>query len=137
MRICLDARKLNKILVPIYDSPSRIEEVIRKCEGKKWLTATDITSGYINVPLEINSRKYTAFTWNGIQYRYRVLPFVLKVSGQTFIKCLEGVLSEKLKKNLAVYVDDLVICSDTFEHHLKHLEEFFRCQKSRNQVKSK
>lgn len=34
-------------------------------------------------------------------------------------------MSDKFKKNLAVYVDDLVIGSDTFGQHLKHLEELF------------
>lgn len=71
------------------------------------------------------SRKYTAFTFNGIQYSYKVLPFGLKVSGQTFVKCLENCLSESVKKNVAIYVDDIVVGSINLDQHLKHLNELF------------
>lgn len=123
MRVCLDAWKLNQILVPRHDVPTKIEEVIRKFRGKCWLTSTDVTSGYFNVRLEKNSRKYTAFSVEGIQYCYRVLPFGLRVSGQTFIKCLEKSLSEETKINSAIYVDDVVVGSD---EHMRHLRSLFR-----------
>lgn len=112
VRVCLDARKLNNNLIPRYDSPSRIEEVIKKFKGKKWLTSTDITSGYFNVRLDEEPKKYTAFSMNGIQYQYRVLPFGLKISGQMFIRCI----SDKVKENLAIYVDDIVIGSSSFNN---------------------
>lgn len=98
VRVCLDARKLNRILIPCYDSPLRIEEVIKKFKGKVWLTSTDVTSGYFNVRLDESSRKYTAFSWKGIQYRYLVLPFGLKISGQMFIRSMERCLCERVKK---------------------------------------
>lgn len=50
-RVCLDARRLNKFLIPAYDKSARIEEVLRKFRGKRWLSSTDITSGYFNVKL--------------------------------------------------------------------------------------
>lgn len=62
VRVCLDARKLNNILIPGHDVPSHIDEVIRSFRGKIWLTSTDVTSGYFNVRLAPESRKYTAFT---------------------------------------------------------------------------
>lgn len=30
VRMCLDARRLNQVLIPRYDTPARIEEVIKK-----------------------------------------------------------------------------------------------------------
>lgn len=125
VRVCLDARRLNKILIPRYEAPVKIEEVIKNFKEKAWLTSTDVTCGYFNVRLPRESRKYTAFSINGIQYRYKVLPFGLKISGQVFINCLERFLRNKVKENLAVYVDDIVIGSPTFEKHLRHLKEFF------------
>lgn len=54
-----------------------------------------------------------------------MLPFGLKISGQVFIKCLENCLRDKVKRNLAVYVDGIVVGSCTFEKHLEHLKELF------------
>lgn len=125
VRVCLDARKLNRILIPRYDTPSKIEEVIKKFSGKNWLTSTDVTCGYFNVRLSEDSKKYTAFSLNGIQYCYQVLPFGLKVSGQMFIKCMERCLRDTVKRNLAVYVDDMVVGSSTFRQHIEHLRELF------------
>lgn len=58
---------------------------------------------------------------NGIQYQYKVLPFGLKISGQMFIKCLEGCVREEV----AAYVDDVVVGSPTFDQHIEHLRDFF------------
>lgn len=85
-----------------------------------------MTNGYFNVKLGRESRKYTAFTVNGIQYCYKVMPFGLRISGQIYIKCLENSLSEEIKKHSAVYVDDIVIGSPTWEQHLMHLEILFK-----------
>lgn len=126
VRVCLDARRLNSILVPRQDSPARIEEAIKKFKGKNWLTSTDVTSGYFNVRLDDASKKYTAFTVNGLQYQYRVLPFGLKISGQMFIRCLEKCLSKEVKENAAIYVDDIVIGSSTLSQHMEHLKKLFR-----------
>lgn len=90
------------------------------------VNGTDVTSGYFNVKLDEASRKYTAFTVNGIQYCYKVLPFGLRISGQMFIKCLENSLSEETKRNSSVYVDDIVIGSPTWKQHMVHLEQLFK-----------
>lgn len=93
---------MNRILIPSHDKSMRIDEVLRKFRGKKWLSSTDIASGYFNVKLIEDSRQYTAFSVNGIQYRYQVLPFGLKVSSQIFIKSLDECLSNVTKMNSAV-----------------------------------
>lgn len=123
--MCLDARRLNKILIPRHDVPAHIDEVIRKFRGKTWLSSMDITSGYFNVKLSKDSRKYTAFSVNGIQYCYNVLPFGLRISGQMFIKSLESILSDEVKKHVAVYGDDIVIGSENLNYHLTHLGILF------------
>lgn len=43
-----------------------------------------------------------------------------------FIKSLESILSEEIKRHSAVYVDDIVIGSTTWERHLEHLEILFK-----------
>lgn len=42
-----------------------------------------------------------------------------------FIRCMERCLREKVKENLSVYVDDIVLGSQTFGQHIIHLKELF------------
>ena len=61
VRLCLDARKINQIIIPDWESPEAIEEIFQKFSGVKYMTSLDLTAGYWQVPLAQNSRKYTAF----------------------------------------------------------------------------
>ena len=35
----------------------------------------DLSEAYLQFPLHPNSQKYTAFTWNGVQYMFAGVPF--------------------------------------------------------------
>lgn len=63
VRICIDARHLNNIIESDNESPPLIEELMRKHHGVKVMTTTDLTHGYWQIPLEKNSRKFTAFVY--------------------------------------------------------------------------
>ena len=59
VRLCLDARKINQIIIPDRESPEAIEEIFQKFSGVKYMTSLDLTAGYWQVPLAVNSRKST------------------------------------------------------------------------------
>ena len=79
-------------------------------------------AGYWQVPLAAESRKYTAFLFNGKNYQFKHLPFGLNTSVASFIKCLDNILQPKDLDFLTVYVDDNLIASRTFTEHLEHIE---------------
>ena len=60
VRLCLDARKINQIIIPDRESPEPINEILQKFSGVKYMTSLDLTAGYWQVPLAAESRKYTA-----------------------------------------------------------------------------
>ena len=64
VRICLDARFLNKIIQSDNEVPPHIEELMQKYEGSRFFSSTDLVQGYWQVPLARESRKYTAFHFN-------------------------------------------------------------------------
>ena len=61
VRLCLDARRINQIIIPDRESPEAIDEIFQKFSGVKYMTSLDLTAGYWQVPLASNSRKYTVF----------------------------------------------------------------------------
>lgn len=127
VRICLDARWLNKIIEPDRESPPIIEDLLQKFHGMKFFTSLDMTSGYWQLPLHPESRKYTAFLVNGKSYQFRVLPFGLNVSVAMFGKCMDLILGPEVLEFATVFVDDVLVASKTLDEHLVQLEKVFQC----------
>lgn len=61
VRVCLDARFINRIIEDDHESPPLINESLQKFHGSQWFSKLDLTQGYWQVPLHKNSRQYTGF----------------------------------------------------------------------------
>ena len=112
VRICLDAREINKIIINDRTSPGEIEELLKKFHGTRFISTWDTVCGYWQVELHPNSRKYMAFIFEGRNYQFKRLPFGLVNSVAVFVKCMDQVLGQEALQFTTVYVDDLLITSD-------------------------
>lgn len=124
VRICLDARELNKKLIDDHESPQGIAEVFQKCNSVKIMTSLDLTSSFWQIPLKEESKKVTAFRVEGQCFEFNVTPFGLKTSSAALIRGLRVVL-QGLSDYVINFVDDLLVISRSFEEHLEHLENLF------------
>lgn len=68
----------------------------------------------------------TAFTTHDGLYEFVRLPFGLKNSPATFHKTIARVLAQLKWNQLIVFLDDILIFSDTFEEHLLRIEACLR-----------
>lgn len=80
-RVCLDARELNKALEDDPEKHLDMQEIFQRCAGVKVMTTIDLTSSFWQIPLEGNSKKYTAFLHRGKYYEYNTTPFGLNKWG--------------------------------------------------------
>lgn len=126
VRICLDARGINEKLVDDTEAPPRTEELLQKFHGKTSLSSIDLASSFWQVPLATSSRKYTAFSYQGRTYVFKVLPFGLKTAVASFSRCLDLVLGPDVRPFTSNYIDDLLVASETFGTHLQHLSQVFQ-----------
>lgn len=126
IRLCIDARQINKKIIPDKECPMNIEDILLKFQGAKYLSSIDLTAGYWQCPLKKECREITAFLYRGRNYHFKVLPFGLINSVAEFQKILDKVLGPEILQFTAVYVDDIHITSTSFEEHLKHLEKIFK-----------
>ncbi|KAB0790256.1 hypothetical protein PPYR_15405, partial [Photinus pyralis] len=88
----------------------------------QFMSSIDFTHGYWQIPLANESQKYTGFKFNGRSYCFCVLPFGLSSSVSTFTRCLSQIFGHDYEQFLKIYIDDILILSETFEKHLEHLE---------------
>lgn len=131
IRLCLDARKLNTIILPTRDSSPPIDEILAKFNNKNIFSSLDFTSGYWQVPLDPTVRPYTSFLYDGRSYQFCVVPFGLNISNAAFGKCLEAVLNNStvpcpFPNDIHTYVDDILVSSHSFKNHLINLEWIFQ-----------
>lgn len=126
VRICLDARYINAILESDHESPPLVSELIQKFHGVSFFSITDLESGYCQIPLNDESRKYTAFLYDFQMYQFYRLTFGIKTAGSAFIRSLNLAIGNQLNDILTIYVDDLLIAtSGSFYDHLRGFERVF------------
>lgn len=125
-RFCVDYRKLNKATVSEFAALPPITEMIRAVGQARFFTVLDLKSGYWQIPMDENSRRYTAFcTPDGAQYEFNVLPFGLKNAPASFQKMIQHVLAGYVGQFCMAYLDDIVIFSEDLNQHLEHLRQVF------------
>ena len=132
IRPCIDYRKINNILKDDRWPIPRIDDIFAKLAGTKYYTTLDARNGFFQIPMAVKDRHKTAFcTHNGL-FQFNCLPFGLKIGPSVFQRMISKVL-KGIEGDFAIsYLDDILIFSDTFESHLKHIEEVFKRLKSAN-----
>ena len=122
-RFCTDYRRLNMVTksdaTPLPLVSSTLNQLGRSC----YFTTLDLLAGYWQIALSPDSIPKTAFSTADGHYEYLRMPFGLKTAPATFQKCMNLLYSSMLYRNLVVYLDDLLIYSETWEDHVKHLDE--------------
>ena len=89
---------------------------------KGYISTIDLNNGYWQVALTEESRPLTAFTVPGKGlFEFTVMPFGLHAAPATFQRLLDHVITAEMAPHVFAYLDDIVIVSSTFKHHLETL----------------
>lgn len=122
LRMCVDYRMLNKRTVKDAYALPRIEEVFDCLGSSKFFSVIDMKSGYHQVPIEETHKERTAFTVGSLGFfHYNTMPFGLCNSPATYQRLMEECLGDYNMKICVIYLDDLIIFSDSFKQHLERL----------------
>src|ERR1700742_1411259 len=126
LRLCVDFRGLSKItrkdryplplLTDLLDAPGKAKiytkidlqhafHLVRIAAGHEWKTTF--------------RTRYGSFEWN-------VMPFGLTNAPAAFQRFINDVFGDILDRYVVVYMDDLLIYSDTPEEHREHVREILR-----------
>ena len=124
MRCVIDYRKVNNIIQGDSFPMQRIDDLIDKIGQAKYLTKIDLCKGFYQISLNENSREVTTFCTPFGCYKWRRLPFGLKTSSASFNSMISNVLSG-LEDICGMYVDDVIIFSNTLDEHVEHCNIVF------------
>ena len=84
----------------------------------------DLSKGYWQLPMAEESIEKTAFMTEDGKYHFTRMPFGLKGAPSNFQRYINTLLA-KVQDFAKAYMDDVVIFSETWSDHLKHLERVF------------
>jgi len=127
LRLCIDFRQLNNRTIKDAYALPRFEETLDHLSGSKYFSVLDMRSGYHQVELAEEHKARTAFSVGSLgMYEYNRMPFGLSNSPATYQRLMEECFASLINKECVIFLDDILIFSDTFDEHLYRLEHVFQ-----------
>ncbi|CAF4537834.1 unnamed protein product, partial [Rotaria sp. Silwood2] len=124
-RFVIDYRQLNNITERDSYPLPRIEETLNRLNGNTYFSKLDLKTGYHQIPIHSSDKQKTTFvTYNGI-FHFNVMPQGLKNAPCSFQRIMYELLVNTRWDFCLVYIDDVIIFSQTFDQHVAHLNEIF------------
>jgi len=122
VRLCLDSRKINSLTKKDAYPLPHIDGILSRLPKAEYITSLDLSKAFWQIPLDESSRDYTCFTVpNRPLYRFTVMPFGLCNAPQALCRLMDIVIPNELRDEVFVYLDDLLIISDSFAKHMSVL----------------
>lgn len=127
LRFCADYRRINDATESEPTPMPIVQDTVRDLGDARVFSVLDLKSGYWQIPMEEESKPVTAFTTpDGGQYEFEVMPFGLKNAPASFQRLTsQKVLAGFLRRFANVFLDDIVVYSETHEEHMVHLAQVF------------
>ena len=119
LRLCVDYRQLNRVTKADRFPVPNVSDLVYGLFGVKFFTLLDLRKGYYQVPLHPDSKECTAFSTSYNHYQCKRLSFGLKNAPGAFQREMQAVLQEFSRKQVVVYIDDILIMSKSYEEHLQ------------------
>ena len=120
VRICVDLTHLNKAVNREVYPMASVDGSLSKLANSKIFTKLDANSGYWQIPLSEDSRKFTTFVTPFGRYQYNRLPFGINSANEIFQRTVSQILGDL--EGIICHMDDNLIHAadqDTHNHHVR------------------
>ncbi|XP_077219760.1 uncharacterized protein LOC143853950 [Tasmannia lanceolata] len=110
----------------------KIDQLIDATAGHELLTFMNAFSGYNQIRMYESDIPRTSFVTDQGTYCYRVMPFGLKNAGATYQRLVNKLFKKQIGRNMEVYVDDMLVKSQSAKDHVSDLKETFQVLREHN-----
>ena len=124
-RMCVDFTDLNKACTKDSYPLPRIDVLVNLKARHQLLSFIDAFSSYNQIKLDEADQERTSFITSQGLLCYKVMPFGLKNAGATYQRLMNKMFAHQIRRNVQVYVDDMLVKSQREDHHLEDLKETF------------
>ena len=115
---CIDYRKLNSRTRKYAKAIPCIDDTLHLPAGAKYFSKLDLKAGYWQVELKEEDKAKTAFQVGPLgSYECNRMPFGFCNAPATFQRLIERYMGDINLRDCLVYLDDIIIYSNTFQEH--------------------
>ncbi|KAL3999269.1 calcium/calmodulin-dependent serine protein kinase [Sarotherodon galilaeus] len=125
LRICNDFRWLNARTVKDAHPLPHQSDALAALGGNVFFSTMDLTSGFYNVRLHEDDKKYTAFSSPFGLHEYNRMPQGLTNSPATFMRMMMSIFGDENFTSLLCYLDDLMVYARSEQVALERLQIVF------------
>lgn len=124
-RMVIDYRRLNEITVDDKYPLPNITDLFDKLGKATYFSTLDLASGFHQIEVEAADSPKTAFTTQSGHYEFKRMPFGLKTAPATFQRAMDNVLRGLQGIHCLVYLDDIIVFSNSLQDHISKLRKIF------------
>lgn len=123
LRLCVDYRRLNRVIVKDRYPLPLIEDQLNRLQSARIFSSIDLKNGFVHVNVAEVSRKYTSFVTHNGQYQFRKISFGLLSSPAVFQRHINTIFRDLAHKGVALpYVYDVIIPAKDESETLENLK---------------
>ncbi|MBW0589011.1 hypothetical protein O181_128726 [Austropuccinia psidii MF-1] len=117
-----DFRALDTYTVPDRYPIPIIQETFTQLSKAKYITSIDALEGFHKIVLMPKAKKLLRISTHCGIYEYLRIPFGIKNSPSQYQRMMNTIFPTELSQVwLIIYIDDIIICSDSGSLHLERL----------------
>ncbi|MBW0587266.1 hypothetical protein O181_126981 [Austropuccinia psidii MF-1] len=126
-RMVGDFRALNIYTIPDRYSIPRIHDTFTQLSQAKFIAAMDSLKDFHQNVLTGNAKKLLRIIVHCGIYEYLRMPFGIKNAPSHYQRMMNTIFPEELSEGwLIMYIDDIIVFSETWESHLTRLERLLQ-----------
>ena len=121
LRLCIDYRQLNRVTIKNRYPLLRIDDFFDQFRGARVYSKIDLRIGYHQLRVRETDIPKMAFRTRYGHFEFTVMPFGLTNAPATFMDLMHRVFQPYLDQFVVVFVDDILIYSQSEWEHEYHL----------------
>ncbi|MBW0556160.1 hypothetical protein O181_095875 [Austropuccinia psidii MF-1] len=121
-----DFKALNTYTVPDRYPIPRIQETLTQLSKAKYITSMYALKGFLKTFLIPTAKKLLRIITHCGIYEYLRMPFGIKNAPSQYKRMMNTIFPTELSEGwIIIYIDNIIICSDTWSLHLERLARVF------------
>lgn len=134
LRFCLDSRKLNSVTKKDAYSLPYISEILDNLRDARYLSSIDLSKSFWQILIREEDRQKTAFyVPSRGTFHFKSMPFGLTNAPATQQRLVDALFyGPEFEHKVFVFVDDVIVVSNSFEQHMSLLNRVLEKLKMAN-----
>ncbi|KRH92805.1 krab-a domain-containing protein, partial [Pseudoloma neurophilia] len=109
-----------------------MREIYTTTQGCKWFTVIDLKEAYYYIENVESDKCKTAFEFKGKVYEWNGMVMGFKNSPMVMQRTMDRIFEGMIRKNVMVYLDDIIILDEDLDQHRKNIEKVIRLLSDNN-----